>query len=117
MELNPNRINSASLHIKGNKKYTDIIINEIRKENDLKVYKLNDYKIGITYKGVNKINAIKNYFQDNDVIFVTDYEEDISKHKNNIQLYSVGKNDIFNSKCDKTYDNIESVLNDIGGIK
>lgn len=111
--LNPNRINSSTLYIKEEyKKYLNKIIKLLKNDKELIVYKIDNLKVAIMYKGVNKIKTINNYFNNN-VIFITDYEKSIPKHKKSIKIYSVGKDNHFNKKCDKTYESLENVLEEL----
>lgn len=84
-------IEELSLYLKNNIPYQDYII-----------YNAND-KIYIYNKNVNKINGIEKYFDNKDVILISDFEAIIPKHKSNIKIYSVGKNEKFNSQCNKVF--------------
>lgn len=116
--LNKNRINSSTLSIKEEYKMClNKIIKILKAEKYLDIARLNKLKIGITYKNINKIKTIDEMFNNKQVIFITDYEKNIPKHKDNIKIYSIGNNNLFNSKCDKIFKNIEDTLDELRSDK
>ena len=75
-----------------------------------KVKKL-DY---INSKYINKVSTINNLFEGRNVIFISDYERDISIPNDNVVMCSVGVDEKFNKKChyvfDKSYNDVLKIL-------
>lgn len=75
-----------------------------------KVKKL-DY---INSKYINKVSTINNLFEGRNVIFISDYERDISIPNDNVVMCSVGVDEEFNKKCHyvfyKSYNGVLKIL-------
>lgn len=71
-----------------------------------KVKKL-DY---INSKCINKVSTINNLFEGRNIIFISDYERDISIPNDNVVMCSVGVDEEFNKKCHYVFDKSYNVF-------
>lgn len=60
----------------------------------------NNLKINVLPKDINKISVIEKYYKKKQIIYISDFEEDIPAHNPLIKIYSVGIYKDFNKKCD-----------------
>ncbi len=88
------KVDSIITFLKNNHNLSDMVIT--------KSYD-NKLKINISPNNMNKISVIEGFFQNKDVIFITDYEELLPVHRSSIKVYSVGINNDFNDCCDATF--------------
>lgn len=104
--LNQNRIMTSTIKLsKDHEDKIDKLIEVLKneetlKEQEIKVSNENKFKIIIEPKYNNKIKAIKNWFENKNVIFISDYEENVEMHDSSIKIYSVGENKEFNASSD-----------------
>lgn len=98
--LNMTRKRSCTIRIEDVFKI-DYIIDYLKKltfATDFYIEKQNN-KILIHSKKIDKIKVLNEIYESRSVIFVTDYEEKLSKCNDNIKIYSVGINNKFNKTC------------------
>lgn len=107
--LNGNRIKSATIRFPNAlEEQVDSMVQwlkESQKLKEMKITRSNNDRLKVTVfpKDINKIDAIETYLKNTNVIFITDFEEVIPPHNANIKVYSVGKNNEFNSKCNEVF--------------
>lgn len=118
--VNASRIVTATIRVseKNEDKISSIVetlknIEELD-EQEIKVNHDNKFKITIEPKHNNKISAIKNFLKNENVVFISDYEENLDAHASNIKVYSVGDNKEFNSCSDEVFgrfgEGVENIL-------
>lgn len=89
------RMSSIIDFLKKNKKLSNM---SITKSYD------NELKLNILPKNINKMYTMENYFQNLNVIFITDFEEVLPFSSTSlIKVFSVGTNENFNSRCDGVF--------------
>ncbi len=72
-------------------------------------------KIYIYNKDVNKIGGMNKFFEDNEIYFITDVETlPLPKYKN-INVYSVGNDNEFNKYASKTFRDVIDAINSLIG--
>ena len=86
----------------------DLIIDYLKnspKLSNMNITKNSNYKtkINIFPKNINKISSIEKNFKNKNVIFITDFEENLSMHNSLIKVYSVGVSKEFNDYCDEVF--------------
>jgi len=128
-------IGKDNYHINKNRKYSSTVIfndnvihkmddaieflrnNCLFKNNRLMKDKVFNDRIHVDSKNLNKVESIKKYFKNENVIFVTDYEKLPLPKYNNIKIYSVGDNKDFNDYSHKVFSTyskgVEEILNKI----
>lgn len=128
-------INKDLFTINDNRKFsTTIILNEsmISRINDVVKYlksislfnsnriikdKIFPNRIHLDHKDLNKIKAIKRYFKNDEVYFITDYEALPLPTYKSIKVYSVGNDQGFNKYSNKVFSNysigVEEILSNL----
>lgn len=122
MKINEKRVMTATIYISKTEN-TVFIFRKLKKilnsnEYDVKISFENKNKILVTPKKNGKIYAIKKYFNQDEVILISDYENEFISHDKNIKVYSVGNNKNFNAYADEVFENfgigIEKILLKLG---
>ena len=87
-------------------------------EYEVKISLENKNKLLVTPKKNGKIYAIKKYLDQDEVILISDYENEFVSHDKNIKVYSVGNNGKFNAYADEVFEGsgigIEKILLKLG---